>query len=275
MTITSGARTGEAGLENRPEAWAKWAGDATGRELEAARLGARVVIDNHIGTIRAAGRAGGDIPEAPFTRAKMETLFGKPETDRLVNLLRDETAKAETNTLLTRQSVTARAQAAQRETTPRTIEPIGAHAQKFLPAAILEMEQTPLTGYPGLGTAGVLTYGAARKAGQVIGRAHDIARNTAYARLAGDATPEGRQALIAELTRRLEPVGKPNKFVNALSSLGQATLPHRKANHLIMNTNGEAQYIKIHTPSGAIRSRHMSQIRKAHVLMTTVQNRKS
>lgn len=225
QTITSGARTGEAGLENRPEAWQEWMSGATPREQEAARLGARVVIDNHIGTIRQAGRAGADIPDAPFTRAKLDMLFGKDETGRLTQLLADEKAKAETNTLLTRQSVTARAQAAQRETAPRVVEPIAVHAQRLLPAAVLEAVQAPFTGLPGLGTLGLMAYGGVRKGAQAVGRARDIASNNAYARIASTTSPEKRHVILNALAARATRVGYDNKFTNALSRMSTLPLP--------------------------------------------------
>jgi len=225
MTITSGARTGEAGLENRPEAWAKWVNGASDREIEAARFGARVVIDNHIGTIRQAGRAGADIPDAPFTRSKLEMLFGKKETDRLVGLLADERAKAETNVLLTRQSVTARAQAAQRQTAPREVLSAGEHVQKLMPAAALEIANALTSGIPGLGLATAYGIGGVRKAGQKIGRAHDIATNDAYAHIASTTVGNERNALIAALRSRETPVGEGNKVLNALRMLSVLPFP--------------------------------------------------
>jgi hypothetical protein len=225
MSVTSGARTGDMGLENRPEAWEKWAKGATDKEMEAARLGARTVIDNTIGTIRQAGRAGTDIPDAPFTRAKLELLFGKQETDRLTSLLADEKAKAQTNALLTANSKTARSQAAQRETTPREVKPIGENVKSFLPSALAEMVMTPALGIPGLGAAGVFAVGGARKAGQAVMRARDVARNTAYAHLASTAAPEERNALLSVLRAHVQPPGKRNKVGNALSTLGRLPLP--------------------------------------------------
>jgi hypothetical protein len=42
-----------------------------------------------------------------------------------------------------------------------------------------------------------------------------------YARLASDTTPANRQALIAALKRRIQPIGAPNKLSNALRAFTQ------------------------------------------------------
>lgn len=223
--ILSGARVGEKGVANRPEAFKAWIGEASDHEIAAARLGARTVIDNYIGTSRNAARTGKDLPEAPFTDAKIKMLFGEKEGETLLTTLRDERRKAEVNANLTKQSVTARALTATREIAPRESKTITENAKNASSALAIPLAIDMLGG-SGVATSALLGVGAGVKSYQVAGRAHDRAVMNRYAEIASSTEPKLRNALIQALEAKRMELSGGKKLGNALTSY--STLPFPK-----------------------------------------------
>lgn len=217
-------RGGEAGIvEDSPEAWNRWAGTAHPDELDATKLGALSAIHMKIGSMRNAARAGMDIPESEFIRAKLEVLFGKEKTDSLVKLLRDERDIASTNSKLFQGSQTAARLKGADALKIRDVAPIQhGGTTGFLPLMIGTALGAPE--YGAVGSAAMMGTGAVRQSVQRLGRMSDVGRNTEFARLAA-ATGRDRADLIASLRSRMEPVGKRNKFSDFLTQTVAPALP--------------------------------------------------
>lgn len=189
-------RPGMKGLEDRPEYLAKWASGATPEELEARRLGTRVAIDQKINSVRGAARKATDIPEIEFNREKIATLFGKPETDRLFQLMHDARDEATTNSKLIQGSKTAETLAAQKAMRPREVEPFSI---KHNPVGLAGMLATAGTIHGGIVEGGALggsllaaNVGGslAKQAVQRVGRRMDVARNVEFSKLATATGPD-------------------------------------------------------------------------------------
>lgn len=223
--ILSGARVGEKGMANRPEAFQKWMDGASDHEVAAARLGARTIVDNYIGTSRNQARLGKDLPEAPFTDSKIKMLFGEEEGQQLVSTLRNERRKAEVNANLTKQSITARALAAQAETAPREVGGLMENAKSVGNALALPV-MADIAGGGGLVTGALAGAGLLRKGYQMSGRAHDIAVNNQYARIASSTEAGDRNALLQALESKRAQLSGGKKPLNALAaSLGYLPSP--------------------------------------------------
>lgn len=210
-----------ADMETHPDFWRNWVKNAKPEELNAAREGARSAIDHQINGMRFAARRGTDVPEIEYNRQKLEMLFGKQETDKLVKALKDEKDIAETNARVLHNSKTAETLAGQKAMAIRDVAKGPGHlttAVSMLPAAADLLLPTP-----GIGSAISGTLLGSRAVGNVasrLGRRSDIARNQNFAR-AAMATGEERNALIqmlrGELVRR-NPIGTGNKLMNLSTS---------------------------------------------------------
>lgn len=219
-------RSGEQGIEDSPEAWREWASQASPEEKLAAQKGALWSLKRKVGMLRNAGVTGGDMPPplSPFTRQKLETLFGKSNTDGLVEMLQNARARSETNSLLFRQSKTARTQEGIAAMKPRDVQPIS-HGSGFgLPIGV-EMAGSVL-GHPEAGTAGALALlgaSALRKGGQALMQKSDLARNALFAHMAS-ATGAEREPIL-NLLRSRQPTNFGPRYLNALTATGRALLP--------------------------------------------------
>lgn len=227
LSLLSGAKAGEAGLANRPEAWRAWMKDASDSEIAAARLGARTAFDTAMGTVRNEALAGRAIPDVRFVRDKLDMLFGPANGKKIVAEAEAEHAKAATNALLTANSKTARSRAAQEAIKPREVGNVLQLGQTAAPVVIAEGLNTLAGGgmTVGIPTAMMLAAGSSRKAAQALGRKHDIATNDAYAQWASATAPNQRETLLNALRARAEQIGSGNKFSNALALTGGLPLP--------------------------------------------------
>lgn len=226
--ILNTQRAGEAGMANRPEFFGKWVDKLSDHELASARLGARTIIDNYIGFSRNEARAGREIPDAPFVEAKIKKLFGEKEGDKLIERLGQEKRKAEVNANLTKQSITARAQAAQEETRPREVKSPVESSRDVGNALMLPVMGELASSYAGgpMGAVGgaLLGLGVGRYGYQKAGRAHDIATNNRYAEIASSTQPEIKNALIRALEAKQAELSGGKKSMNALSAAPQLLL---------------------------------------------------
>ncbi|MGO4316717.1 hypothetical protein [Agrobacterium sp. MCAB5] len=169
-------------LENRPEYWADWVKNATPAELDAAKTGVRVAVDQTVSSVRNAAAKGQAIADVDFNVARLESLLGKKETSTLVQALKDEQRIAQTNAKLFAGSQTAPRQAVNKLTEVTQVQP---GISITTPLAGLTGFQ--VGGLPGAAAGVGLSLG--RKAVQAGQQARDIARNRLMAEaISGDIT---------------------------------------------------------------------------------------
>jgi len=94
-------------VTDRPEYWQEWIDNASKQQLDAAREGARIAVDQQVNGFRSAVRRGIAIPEVEFNKKKLEMLFDKDEIDTMFKRLRDEKDIANRNQALIGGSQTA------------------------------------------------------------------------------------------------------------------------------------------------------------------------
>ncbi|MGN8022253.1 hypothetical protein ACTJJ7_16240 [Phyllobacterium sp. 22229] len=121
--VLSNGTSSDAALQNRPEYWRSWMADAAPAEVDAAKVGARVAIDNQINAVRSAAAKGAAVPDVGFNRDRLEILLGKSEADKLAQSLADEQRIAQTNAKLFAGSQTAPRQAVNNLTAVTQVSP--------------------------------------------------------------------------------------------------------------------------------------------------------
>lgn len=190
-------RAGVSGLEDRPEAIRKWVKDATPDELLARQLGTRADIDQKLRGVKNQTLAGTNITGIEYNREKLEALFGKKESSRLVRVMEDMQAEAATNARILTGSKTAETLAGQKAMEVRKIGG-GNPLNYFAPAAVEMLGQG--VGLPGVGAASVMALQGLHRGAQYIGKRSDIARNIAFARAASATGPIREDAINALLS---------------------------------------------------------------------------
>lgn len=188
-------------FEDRPELWADWKKNASKEEIEAAREGARLAVDQQINGMRFAAKKGTDIPEIDFNAQKLKLLFDEKEITKLFKILKDEKDIADTNSKIWQGSQTQFREGGQRAIAVRPdYQP---NLTAFI-APIAEGAAMYATGGQsmGLAGAGVLGYQAARKGMVKTGQTIDRKTNNEIASLSV-ATGEAREALMDALSNSL------------------------------------------------------------------------
>jgi hypothetical protein len=180
--------TGKNSLENRPEYWVDWVKNATPSELEAAKTGVRVAVDQAVSSVRNAAAKGQAIGDVDFNVARLESLLGKKETAALVQALKDEQRIAQTNAKLFAGSQTAPRQAVNKLTEVTQVQP---GISITTPLAGLTGFQ--VGGLPGAAAGVGLSLG--RKAVQAGQQARDIARNRLMAEAISGGPAQLRNAV--------------------------------------------------------------------------------
>jgi hypothetical protein len=216
-----GIFTNSKKLEGRPEFTEDWFSGLSDAEKQAAREGARLQLDTQINNFRFAARKGMEIPEVEFNRQKLELLFGKEKTDKLIKALKDERAIADTHNKVVEGSQTAMRSNTKAENKP----PIPTDYLKSVPAiATAEAANYFIGGTPLIGSAVV---GGAK----IAGKATDVVKQKLYreqqARYAKYALPtEGpsRDALIKALEARI-PSPKPSLLTRGSNALSRIVAP--------------------------------------------------
>lgn len=158
-------------LEYRPEFTEKWFNSLTEAEKSAAREGARLQLDTQINNFRFAARRGQEIPEAEFNKQKLELIFGKAETDKLVKALQDERKIANTHNKVIEGTQTAMRDVSKSEWKAPESTKVG---QGLLMGAGIETANILAHGYPGVGGAMLAT-------AKVGGYGKDIIKNKIHA----------------------------------------------------------------------------------------------
>ena len=183
-------------IENDPSFVKKWFDGLTTHEQEAAREGARAAIYTEMGVAKNPALAGESISRSDFNKAKMEILFGKEETDKLLKALDDERKIANTHNKIVENSQTAMRAASKEQFALPTKSEVG---QGLVMGAGLETANILAHGYPGIGTA---TLGGAKA---VSATKHAIStkiareRNAQYAKYALPTEGPSRDELIQAL----------------------------------------------------------------------------
>lgn len=206
--------------ETAPGFLKRWMADPnrSPEELAAAKTGARQAIEQKMGSIKQSGldpaRSGTDVPQVDFNRQKLETLFGKENTDKMFQHLQDERDIALTNNRGLGNSKTAETQAAERELRPREI----ARPHSNLPGWALSLGAGAgaLSGNPTLGAiaGGSLLAARGAKSGyDWLARRGEVSRNNSIADLLTRNDPEALAALSVAAQR----IGRRNKLSNLLA----------------------------------------------------------
>lgn len=94
-------------MENRPEFTKKWFDSLTDAEKDAAREGARLAIDSRMGAAQNPSLAGTNLGRSDFNQQKLEIIFGKEQTEKLLRDLENTRAIKNTDQKITEGSQTA------------------------------------------------------------------------------------------------------------------------------------------------------------------------
>ena len=188
--------TSSKNIENDPSFVKKWFDGLTDYEKQAAKEGARTAIYTQMGVAKNPALAGESIARSDFNKAKMEILFGKEETDKLLKSLADERKIADTHNKVIENSQTAMRMASKDKWKVPTPTEAG---KQLLPLAVMEGSNMLAGGIGGVGTA---LYTGAR----VANAAKDAAKlkvfrenQAQYAKLALPTEGPSRDQLIKQL----------------------------------------------------------------------------
>jgi hypothetical protein len=183
-------------IENDPSFVKKWFDGLTEYEQNAAREGARAAVYTEMGVAKNPALAGESIARSDFNKAKMEILFGKEETDKLLKALDDERKIANTHNKIVENSQTAMRAASKEQFALPTKQEIG---QGLVVGAGLETANILAHGYPGIGTAMLTGAKVANDLKHAISTKIARERNAQYAKYALPTEGPSRDELIRAL----------------------------------------------------------------------------
>lgn len=214
----------EAMIANHPDMWKEWMAGASDAEKRAVAQGILFGANNKALNMR----RGLDVPENSFTHQRIASVIGKKNADEIVRRLHDWRDIAETDNLLTKNSATAVRQAGQQARSVREPRSSKDILQSLMPGAVVGGAASMLSGgspiLTGGAGAGAIALG---KLLNIAGRAHDIASNTAYAKLASAMGPQ-KHKLIDILEHRMtksNPVSRSQKLLNLVPPAVLQALP--------------------------------------------------
>jgi len=208
-------------IEGRPEFTKEWFAGLSDAEKAAAREGARLQLDTQINNFRFAARKGMEIPEVEFNRQKLEMLFGKEKTDKLIQVLKDERAIANTHNKIVEGSQTAMRSASKSQfALPGKTDAVKA----MLPVSIAEGANAMIGGYPILPTLvlGGAKLGATAKDAVKMALARE--HNARYAKYALPTEGPDRAELIRALEAQI-PGPKPSLLARSGNALSRIVAP--------------------------------------------------
>lgn len=208
-------------LEGRPEFTQEWFKGLSEPEKAAAREGARLQLDTQINNFRFAARKGMEIPEVEFNRQKLEMLFGKDKTDKLIQALKDERAIADTHNKVIEGSQTAMRKENKANWKPPTPTEVGKGAGTI---AAMEATNYFLGGTPSVGTA---LYGLAKagaKGADIVKQKLYRNNQAAYAKYALPTQGPDRDELIRALEAQI-PGPKPSLLTRGGNALSRIVAP--------------------------------------------------
>jgi hypothetical protein len=207
-------RSGQAGFEDRPAALEDWMKTATPEEVVAKRLAVRSDMDQKINGVKNGALAGQTVAAVPYNQAKLRTLFGDTEANRLIGVMQDAKREADTSYAITSGSKTAETAAAAARRKVRDVGG-GNPLQYVAPVAAEILGQS--AGLPFVGLAGSAAAKAVHMTAQKIGQMHDIARNQHFTENALASGP-AREETINALLSHPKVVSELKKRANALAA---------------------------------------------------------
>jgi hypothetical protein len=216
-----GIFTNSKKLEGRPEFTEEWFKGLSDAEKSAAKEGARLQLDTQINNFRFAARKGMEIPEVEFNRQKLELLFGKEKTDKLIQALKDERAIANTHNKVIEGSQTAMRSASKSQfAMPDKTDAVRA----MIPATIAEGANAMVGGYPILPTLALSAVKGGAMAKDAVKLALARNHNAQYAKYALPTEGPNRDALIKALEARI-PGPKPSLLARGSNALSRIVAP--------------------------------------------------
>jgi hypothetical protein len=208
-------RQGVTGLQDRPEALQAWMKQASPEEIEAKKLAVRSDIDQKIKAAKNQALAGQNIVAPEYNAQKLAYLFGTKEASRLVKVMDDAAAEAQTNAKVMQGSKTAETLAGQKALALPTVG--GGSVLNWAGGPLAELAGQQFLGLPGAGAA---VFGAAKGAQlgtQLAARGLARARNTEFAKAISSTGP-ARDETISALLSHPAVVREMKKSGNALSA---------------------------------------------------------
>ena len=228
-------RAGEAGLEDRPEAWRAAIAGMSADEQNALRQGVRTAVDQKIGAHRNGAAAGEAITDSDMNLDKLRAIVGDKEAGQLAKRLSDEQRMRATNAALFQGSQTEPRRQASLATAVRNIAPMS-----------MEIGLPTFAGYmSGPGAAAATAAAAlARRGVSYLGQRSDLARNNL---LAGMISASGADAspVIQQLQNRLLANANAGQGVGAGANLLTAA-----SRPLWQSKNSEPPSITYHAKGG-------------------------
>lgn len=193
-------------MENRPDFTRKWFNGLTDAEKDAAREGARLAIDSRMGAAQNPSLAGTNLGRSDFNKEKLEIIFGKEQTEKLLRDLENTRAIKNTDQKITEGSQTAmRMKGNEQNALP-------VQGQPNIVPYIMEGAAAYSTGIPGIGGAAYLGAKAADKAKHYVSTKIAQEKNAQFAKLALPTQGPSRDQLIRDLESFVQ-TGKPQSIV--------------------------------------------------------------
>jgi hypothetical protein len=187
-------------IENDPSFVKKWYEGLSDHEKQAATEGARAAIYTEMGVAKNPALAGESVARSDFNQAKMEVLFGKEETDKLLNKLAVERAIANTHNKIVEGSQTAMRTASKSQ----FALPTKTEVMKSAPGiAATEAANFFIGGYPGAGSAVLATAKVGAMAKDAVKMKLAREHNARYAQYALPTEGPSRDELIRQLEARI------------------------------------------------------------------------
>lgn len=202
-------------MENRPEFTKKWFDGLTDAEKDAAREGARLAIDSRMGAAQNPSLAGTNLGRSDFNQQKLEIIFGKEQTDKLLRDLENTRAIKNTDQKITEGSQTAmRMKGNEQNALP--VKGEGGNILNYALPVAGEYAVQAAMGQPGLGAAlGLASVGAkaaASSAKHAISTKIAKEKNAQFAKLALPTQGPDRDQLIRDLESFVQ-TNKPQSVV--------------------------------------------------------------
>lgn len=202
-------------MENRPEFTKKWFDGLTDAEKDAAREGARLAIDSRMGAAQNPSLVGTNLGRSDFNQQKLEIIFGKEQTEKLLRDLENTRSIKNTDQKITEGSQTAmRMKGNEQNALP--VKGEGGNILNYALPVAGEYAVQAAMGQPGIGAMlGIASVGAKATAS---GIKHAIStkiakeKNAQFARLALPTQGPDRDQLIRDLESFVQ-TGKPQSIV--------------------------------------------------------------
>jgi hypothetical protein len=223
----NGVFTNSKKMENRPEFTQAWFNKLSDHEKEAAREGARAAIDTEIHISRNGALAGTNLGKSDFNQKRLEILFGKEKTEKLLQRLEHERSIANTHNKIVEGSQTEMRRAGD-EAIALPEKSANKDIGRFALPALAEGGLYALTGgsAPGVGFGTTLALSEAAKfAKHKVATKLAKSRNLSLAKMAMPSNEAERQALIKSLDAIASRPPKQSLLRRSAGALTQVVKP--------------------------------------------------